>query len=141
VSDSTSNTITVETVVNAPIEKVWAYWNEPQHIPGWAFASDDWQATDPVNDLHPGGKFNTHMSAKDGSAAFDFSGVYSAVQPYELIEYDLDDGRHVKIVFASIPDGVAITQTFDAENEYPFEVQQQGWQAFLDNFKRYTEAR
>jgi uncharacterized protein YndB with AHSA1/START domain len=140
-SDQNPNVITVETVVDAPIEKVWAHWNEPEHIVGWAFASDDWQATDPVNDLRPGGEFSTHMSAKDGSAAFDFAGVYTAIQPHELIEYDLGDGRHVKTVFAPTPNGVAITQSFDAENEYPLEVQQQGWQAFLDNFKRYTEAR
>lgn len=140
-SNSANATITIMTVVDAPIEKVWAYWNEPEHIVGWAFASDDWQATDPMNDLRPGGNFRTHMSAKDGSAAFDFAGVYSAVQSNELIEYDLGDERHVKTTFTTTPNGVEIIQTFEAENEYPLEYQQQGWQAFLDNFKRYTEER
>jgi len=30
--------ITVQTVVKAPVEKVWTYWNEPEHITGWSFA-------------------------------------------------------------------------------------------------------
>ena len=137
----TQEAITVQTVVNAPLEKVWAYWSAPEHIVGWAFASEDWEARDPKNDLRPGGAFTTHMAAKDGSAGFDFAGVYSAVREHEWIAYDLDDGRHVDIEFTQSPAGVAIRQTFDPENEYPVEFQKSGWQAFLDNFKKYAEGQ
>lgn len=140
-NDQNRKTITVKTVVDAPVEQVWTRWNEPEHIVGWAFASDDWEASNPANDLRTGGRFNTHMSAKDKSADFDFSGVYTAVKSNELIEYDLDDGRHVRTVFTPSTDGVTITQTFEAENEYPIEMQQEGWQAILDNFKKYAESR
>ena len=133
--------ITVQTVVKEPIDKVWKSWSAPEHIVGWAFASDDWEARDPKNDLRPGGGFTTRMAAKDGSAGFDFAGVYTAVQEHERIAYDLDDGRHVEIEFTQSPDGVAIRQTFDPENEYPVEFQQSGWQAFLDNFKQYAEGQ
>ncbi|MFN2435310.1 MAG: hypothetical protein ABR515_08040, partial [Nitrososphaeraceae archaeon] len=34
-------TITIQTVVNAPMERVWDYWNRPEYIIHWAFASDD----------------------------------------------------------------------------------------------------
>lgn len=38
----TSKKITVETAVQAPLEKVWKYWTEPNHITKWSSASDDW---------------------------------------------------------------------------------------------------
>lgn len=132
--------ITVQTIVNAPIEKVWEYWNGPKHIPGWAFASDDWEAPAAENDLRVGGKFKTVMAAKDGSSSFDFVGVYTAIKEHELIEYIMDDGRKVKIEFVQTPDGVKVMEIFDPENENIDEVQRSGWQAILDNFKKYVEA-
>jgi uncharacterized protein YndB with AHSA1/START domain len=91
--------ITVQTVVSAPMKKVWECWNEPEHVTRWAFASDDWEARAVENDLRVGGKFKTVMSAKDKSASFDFTGAYTAVKENDLIEYDMDDGRHVKVKF------------------------------------------
>ena len=132
--------ITVQTVVNASMEKVWECWNKPEHITGWAFASDDWEAPAAENDLRVGGKFKTTMAARDKSMSFDFTGVYTDVKEHELIEYDIDDGRHVKVEFTGLPDGVKITETFEPENENPKEMQRSGWQAILDNFKKYAEA-
>jgi uncharacterized protein YndB with AHSA1/START domain len=133
------SSITVEAIINAPIERVWQTWNEPEYVVKWAFASDDWEAPASENDLRTGGKFKTVMAAKDKSASFDFGGTYTAVKDHELIEYDMDDGRHVKVVFAEVPDGVKITETFDPEQENPEEMQRGGWQSILDNYKRYTE--
>ena len=132
--------IAVQTVVNAPIARVWECWNKPEHITGWAFASDDWEAPSAENDLRAGGRFKTAMAANDKSAGFDFTGTYTAVQEHRLIEYDIDDGRHVKVEFAESPQGVQVTETFEPENTYPKEVQRSGWQAILDNFKKYAEA-
>lgn len=36
---------------------------------------------------------------------------------------------------------LAITETFVAEGENPIEMQRQGWQSILDNFKNYTESQ
>jgi uncharacterized protein YndB with AHSA1/START domain len=134
------NAITVQTVVNAPVEKVWECWNRPEHITGWAFASDDWEAPAAENDLRVGGRFKTTMAAKDKSASFDFGGVYTRVKEHELIEYDMDDGRHVKVEFAESHQGVKITETFEPEDTHPENVQRSGWQAILNNFKKYAEA-
>jgi uncharacterized protein YndB with AHSA1/START domain len=139
------NPITVETIVKASIEKVWEYWNEPEHIMKWAFASSDWEAQEAENDLKVGGKFRTKMAAKDGSASFDFNGVYTEVEEHQLIEYDMEKAeseaksRHVKVEFKETPEGIKIIETFDPENENPEEMQRGGWQAILDNFKKYTE--
>lgn len=133
------NPITVSTSVKAPIDKVWEYWNEPEHIQAWAFASDDWECPYSENDLEVGGKFKTTMAAKDKSTSFDFEGTYTSIIPNELIEYTIADGRNVQIIFEQTEDGVQITETFDPENENPPELQSAGWQAILDNFKKHAE--
>lgn len=133
--------VTVETTVQKPVGDVWKYWTEPQHITQWSFASDDWHAPNSENDLRAGGKFLTRMEAKDGSFGFDFSGVYDEVRTNEFISYTLDDGRKVEIAFISQDHGTKVVETFDAESENPVEMQKDGWQAFMDNFKKYSESR
>lgn len=133
------NEITIEATVNAPIDKVWTYWNEPAHIQQWCAASPDWHAPKAENDLKVGGKFTTTMAAKDGSFSFDFGGVYDQVKTNELIEYTLGDGRKVKIVFSKSGDGIKVVESFEPESQNPREMQQYGWQSILDNFKSYTE--
>lgn len=132
--------ITIETTVNAPVEKVWKYWNEPAHITKWNSASNDWHTPWAKNDLRPGGKLTSRMEAKDGSFGFDFEGVYDVVKPNEYIEYTLGDGRKVKITLTSAGNGTHVSESFDAETENSEEMQRMGWQAILDNFKKYTES-
>jgi uncharacterized protein YndB with AHSA1/START domain len=131
--------ITIQSTIEAPIEKVWEFWTGPEHIVNWAFASDDWEATLAENDVRTGGKFKTVMAARDQSASFDFGGIYTDVKEHEVIEYDMGDGRHVKIEFTEVPEGVKVVQSFDPENENSEEMQRSGWQAILDNFKKYAE--
>ena len=134
-----TTTITVQTTVNAPVEKVWKFWTEPGHIVKWNNASDDWHTPRAENDLRVGGKFSARMEAKDGSFGFDFGGDYTNVVDNQTIEYILGDGRKVKIDFSSEGNSTKVVETFDAENTHPVEVQRGGWQAILDNFKKYTE--
>jgi len=131
--------IVVATIVNAPIEKVWKYWTEPEYIIKWNYASDDWHAPFSENDLRVGGKFLSRMEAKDGSFGFDFSGIYDEVKLYENISYTLGDGRKVIITFIRQENETKIVETFDAEKENSIEEQQKGWQSILENFKKHTE--
>ena len=132
--------ITVETTVNVPVEKVWEYWAKPEHIVKWAAASDDWHTTRAENDLRVGGSFTSRMEAKDGSFGFDFGGVYDVVRKNEYIEYTLGDNRKVKVAFTANGKTTNIVESFEAESTHSIEMQQGGWQAILDNFKKYTEA-
>lgn len=132
--------ITVETTVKAPVEKVWKYWSEPAHIMNWCSASDDWHAPAATNDLRAGGKFSTTMAAKDGSFSFDFAGIYDQVTDHQYISYSMGDGRTVKITFKGEGNTTKIVETFDPEEVNTRELQQGGWQAILDNFRKYTEA-
>ncbi len=133
-------TITVETTVNAPVEKVWKFWSEPEHIKNWNSASDEWHTPSAENDLRVGGKFTSRMEAKDGSFGFDFGGVYDDVRQNEYIAYTLEDDRKVQITFSPQGDETKVVETFEAEGTNSVELQQMGWQAILNNFKKYTEA-
>jgi uncharacterized protein YndB with AHSA1/START domain len=131
--------ITVENTVNAPATKVWDYWTNPDHITRWNNASDDWHTPWAKADLREGGAFSARMEAKDGSMGFDFSGVYDVLRPNEYIEYTIADGRKVKVKFTGEGNATKVTESFEAENTYPVEMQRGGWQAILDSFKKYTE--
>ena len=131
--------ITVEATVNAPVEKVWQYWSAPEHITRWNHASDDWHSPRAENDLRKGGKFSSRMEAKDGSFGFDFGGVYDDVKTNELIEYTMGDGRKVKVLFSGQGNETKVQEIFDAEETHSIDMQRGGWQAILDNFKKYTE--
>ena len=133
------NKITVTTAVNAPLEKAWELWNGEEHIPHWAFASDDWEAPWAKNDLRTGGTLTVRMQDKATAQGFDLAGTYTDVQEHALIEYTMGD-RKVSVVFETVGGGTKITETFDAENENPEEMQRQGWQAMLNNFKKYAES-
>ncbi len=131
--------ITVENLVEAPIDIVWASFTQPEHICCWYFATPDWHAPRAENDLRVGGKFLTRMEAKDGSFGFDFEGIYTDVVTEKMLRYELADGRYVVVNFDDKNGKTLVTETFVAETENPLEMQRAGWQAILDNFKNYTE--
>ena len=135
-----TTTITVETTVNAPGEKVWEYFTKPEHIIKWNNASDDWHTPRVDNDLRAGGSFIYRMEAKDGSFGFDFGGVYDAVETSKLIKYTLGDGRKAEIIFNADGNKTKVTENFEAENTNSIELQKGGWQSILDNFKKYTDS-
>ena len=131
--------ITVETIVKAPIERVWRAYTTPEDITLWNAASADWHTTSATVDLCVGGAFSSRMEAKDGSMGFDFAGTYTKIVEHELIEYSFGD-RAARIEFADSPTGVRVRVTFDSEETNPIERQRGGWQAILNNFARYVEA-
>lgn len=137
--ETKTNTITVETIVHAPVEKVWTCWTDPGHITKWCQASDDWHAPYADNDVREGGSFKTTMAAKDGSFSFDFGGVYDRVEKLRHLAYTIGDGRKVAISFQHDGEKTRIVETFEPEGMNPPEMQRAGWQAILDNFKTYTE--
>ncbi len=133
-------TITVQSIVKAPVEKVWKCWTSPEHITQWNNASEDWHTPRAENDLRAGGKFLSRMEAKDGSFGFDFGGEYNEVKTNELIEYTLGDGRKVIINFTGNGNETNVAETFEAENTHSIELQRTGWQSILDNFKKHVES-
>ncbi len=133
-------TITIRATISAPVEKVWTLWTNPKHIVHWNKASDEWHTPTSQNDLRVGGTFLSRMEAKDGSQGFDFAGEYSKIIYHKQIEYVLADGRKVFVFFVSNRNETTVTETFEPEQTYPVEFQETGWQAILNNFKKYVEA-
>lgn len=136
----TTTPITVASRVEAPLARTWEGWTSPEHVVHWNHASDDWHCPHARNDLRPGGTFAYHMAARDGSVGFDFEGTYDEVELHARIAYTMPDGRKVSVRFEADGDGATrVTETFDPEQVHSVELQQSGWQAILDNFKRYVE--
>jgi uncharacterized protein YndB with AHSA1/START domain len=133
------NRIIVSVKIQASKEKVWEYCTTPRHIVNWNFASTEWHCPSAENDLKPRGKFSWRMEARDGSMGFDYSGQYDAINKYEIIELTLDDGREVSIEFLELDGMTDVIESFEPDTNDP-ELQKQGWQTILDNFKAYVEA-
>lgn len=129
----------IEATVGAPIQKVWDFWNKPEHITKWNFAHESWHCPSANNDLRVGGKLQSRMEAKDGSFGFDFEGTYDEVENLKKIAYTIADGRKVITHFADLGGKTQIATEFEAESQNSVEMQKGGWQSILDNFKKYTE--
>jgi uncharacterized protein YndB with AHSA1/START domain len=133
--------ITVQNTIYSDIETTWKVWTSPEFIIQWNFASDDWHCPEATNDLRVGGTYHTRMEAKDGSFGFDFDAIYDEVIPFKKLSYCLADGRNCTTTFTTTDEGTIVTTVFDAEGENDKEMQQQGWQAILDNFKKVAESQ
>ena len=131
--------ITVTTNIKAPLTMVWKCWTEPNHVQNWNFASSDWHCPTTENDLKIGGEFHYMMAAKDGSFSFDFWGTFMNIQEEKSLEIILGDGRKMSVLFEGIGEEAIITEIFEPEEINSIELQKEGWQAILDNFKKYTE--
>ena len=131
--------VTVEATINADRKKVWDYYTNPQHITQWNFADPSWHCPNAENDMRVGGKYRARMEAKDGSFGFDFEAIYSELVAGEKFTYEMADCRQATVIFTGSDGQTEVMVEFDAETENPVEMQKAGWQAILDNFKKYTE--
>jgi uncharacterized protein YndB with AHSA1/START domain len=131
--------ITVTTIINAPLQKVWEYWTKEEHVKNWNFAAADWHCPNVTNNLQVGGEFHYTMAAKDNSFSFDFWGTYQKIELEKLLEITLGDGRQMKVGFEAKGDSTVVTEQFEPENQNPEDMQKAGWQMILDNFKSYVE--
>ncbi|MBL7977290.1 MAG: SRPBCC family protein [Bacteroidetes Order II. Incertae sedis bacterium] len=132
------NKITVTTTINAYAKKVWDCYTNPKHIVNWNFADPSWHCPTATNDMKVGGVYKARMEAKDGSFGFDFEAVYTEIHNGESFAYEFG-GRQASVVFKEQNGQTTVNVTFDPETQNPVEMQQQGWQAILNNFKNYTE--
>lgn len=134
----TQEKINVRATVLADKQKVWDYYTQPEHITKWNFADPSWHCPTATNDLNVGGRYVARMEAKDGSFSFDFDAVYTEINKGENFSYEFG-GRLARVDFEGANGQTEISVTFDPETENSIDLQRQGWQAILDNFKKYTE--
>lgn len=133
--------ISIETLVNAPLNDVWNAWVVPESITAWNFAIDEWCCPSAKINLIMGGKFCYRMEAKDGSMGFDFEGTFTQIEPHKSIHYQLADNRNVTVTFLATEKGIRVIETFTAEDENSATQQREGWLAILNNFKHHVESK
>jgi uncharacterized protein YndB with AHSA1/START domain len=130
--------ITVSAIIHAPVDKVWEFYTHPAHIVQWNFADPSWHCPSASNDMNVGGTYKARMEAKDGSFGFDFEAIYTLIAPGKSFTYEFG-GRTASVEFKQKGNETEVIVIFDPETENPVELQRQGWQAILNNFKHYTE--
>lgn len=130
--------LSVQAHVQTDPATAWSVYNTPEHITRWNAASDDWHSPRSEVDLRAGGRFRHRMEARDGSAGFDFEGVFTRVVPPRELDYRMDDGREARVRFTPSGEGVDVQVSFDPDRDYPAEYQQDGWQAILERYARYA---
>lgn len=132
--------IQIDAVISQSLLKVWIYWTQPEHITKWNFAIPEWHCPKAANNLVVGGKYSARMEAKDGSFGFDFEAIYDEVIDQKKLVYTIADGRKVTSTFENLGRSTKVTTMFDAEKMNPVEMQKNGWQSILNNFKTYAES-
>ncbi len=134
-----SSPITVAVLVHASPERAWQAFTEPASITAWNFASPDWHCPRAENDLREGGAFRYRMEARDGSFGFEFEGRFLQVSPPTALRYSLGPDREVTVRFEREGDWTRVSQSVTPEATHTLEQQRAGWQAILDNYKRFAE--
>ena len=132
--------IKIEAVISRQAHYVWDAWTQPEHITKWNFAADDWCCPSASNDLKVGGRYCARMAAKDGSFGFDFEATYDEIIPLNKLAMTLGDGRSAVTTFEQNGNNTKLTTVFEAEDQNPVDLQRDGWQAILNNFRKYVEA-
>lgn len=132
------NKIKVTATVNADVKKTWEYYTQPKHITNWNFADPSWHCPSASNDMRVGGRYVARMEAKDGSFGFDFDAVYTHINPGKEFTYEFG-GRFATVTFNANNKATEVIVEFDPETENSLELQKNGWQAILTNFKKYVE--
>lgn len=78
-----NKTLVIERIFNAPIEKVWDAFTNPERIKKW-FGPRDYTAPDAVIDLRVGGTSLISMMGKDGKKIWG-TGTYKEIVPLKKI--------------------------------------------------------
>lgn len=135
-----SEVLNVSVSINQSLDIVWDTWNDESHMQYWMFISDDYEVKDPRNELKIGSGFSYRMVSKNGDFDFEYAGTYTAIELNKFIAFTMKDGRRAEVVFSVIEDIVHIEMQFESVGEQDWDVQLDGWQALLNNFKDHVES-
>ena len=133
-----SEMITFEQVISASPERVFDAFITPDDLMQWHRASDDWTTPHAETDPQVGGRFNIGFGDPTGENSFDFTGSYTEIDRPNRLAYTIDDGRQSVIDFKDAGDGTTlVTWNFEPENNFPKDLQRDGWAAQLANLEKY----
>jgi uncharacterized protein YndB with AHSA1/START domain len=136
----------IELVVNrtfqAPIEKVFRAWTDPNELDRWFSPVDDVTVSSSV-DLRVGGAYRIQINKNDGTS-FITSGTYREIQPPHRLVFTWNGACEIEanetvvtIEFFSVGDSTQVTLTHQRfSNEEARDRHEHGWTGCLDRLAK-----
>jgi uncharacterized protein YndB with AHSA1/START domain len=133
--------ITISRVFDAPRERVWAEWTEPERFADWFGGRESEVPLDSVSmDVRPGGSWRLTMFAEPGRREIRWHGEYREVAEPEKLVFTVSDQpggdayELVTVVLTDLGDG-RTEMSFEQRGALPpevYEAAEQGWSSFFD---------
>ena len=133
---------------DAPRERVFAAWTDPEVLRTWWAARPDWEGAAADVDLRPGGRYRLSMRDTANGAVHSVSGEYREVRPPERLAYTWSwDGAPaemagsadtlVVVEFAEADGGTEVTLTHEGFASGDIrDLHGEGWRGCLDSLER-----
>ena len=140
-NDAVKPSLTLKRRLNAPAEKVYAAWTDPQKIVRW-FGPDSGPVTKADIDLRVGGGFTIAFSTEDGEH-HEVGGIYREVVPNEKLVFTWAwhtmKERESLVTVTIKPDGQGSLLTLHHEkffDEAARDGHEGGWNGSLNKLER-----
>lgn len=91
-NNTSDRSIRLTKQLNAPVEKVWEVWSNPNHIKHW-WGPDGFTNTITKMDLQPGGEWLLVMHGPDGTD-YDNRSVFTEIVQHKKIVYEHISGHY-----------------------------------------------
>jgi uncharacterized protein YndB with AHSA1/START domain len=134
--------ISITRVFDAPRERVWEEWTEPERFADWFGGTQSEVPLSSVSmDVRPGGSWRLTMFAEPGRREIQWEGEYREVAPPERLVFTVtdepgEDARElVIVVLTDLGDGrteMHLQQRGGGLSAEEYERAGQGWSSFFD---------
>jgi uncharacterized protein YndB with AHSA1/START domain len=133
--------ISITRVLDAPRERVWREWTEPERFADWFGGGESEVPLSTVSmDVRPGGSWRLTMFAEPGRREIQWKGEYREVAAPERLVFTVSDQpgddvyELVIVVLTDLGDG-RTEMHFQQRGQLPaeqYERAAQGWSSFFD---------
>jgi uncharacterized protein YndB with AHSA1/START domain len=135
--------ISINRVFDAPRERVWQEWTEPERFADWFGGAQSEVPLSSVSmDVRPGGSWRLTMFAEPGRREIRWKGEYREVAPPERLVFTVTDqpeeedvSELVIVDFTDLGDGrteMRFQQRGGGLSAEEYERTAQGWSSFFD---------
>jgi uncharacterized protein YndB with AHSA1/START domain len=134
--------ISITRVFDAPRERVWEEWTEPERFADWFGGTQSEVPLSSVSmDVRPGGSWRLTMFAEPGRREIQWAGEYREVAPRARLVFTVtdepgEDARElVIVVLTDLGDGrteMHFQQRGSGLSAQEYERAAQGWSSFFD---------
>lgn len=83
-ANDTSNSMTIRKTINAPRQKVFDAWTQPDQLKNWWRANPEWSTEIAEVDLRVGGKYRLGMRDPEQDGPFVCGGEFVEISPPEI---------------------------------------------------------